>query len=63
MNAAAAIANILKAEGYVIPAEGGDVRAKEGTLLSFTMLHPEDEVHTKIAETLRTSLDRLMKAV
>jgi peptide/nickel transport system substrate-binding protein len=45
--------NILKAEGYVIPAEGGDVRAKEGTSLSFTMLHPDDEVHTKIAETIR----------
>jgi len=45
--------NILKAEGYVIPAEGGDVRAKEGTALSFTMLHPDDEVHTRIAETIR----------
>jgi peptide/nickel transport system substrate-binding protein len=45
--------NLLKAEGYVIPAEGGDVRAKEGTPLSFTMLHPDDAVHTKIAETIR----------
>jgi peptide/nickel transport system substrate-binding protein len=44
---------ILKAEGYVIPAEGGDIRAKEGTLLSFTMLHPDDDVHTNIAETIR----------
>ena len=45
--------NILKAEGYVIPAAGGDVRGKDGTLLSFTMLHPDDEVHTKLAETIR----------
>ena len=45
--------NLLKVEGYVIPAEGGDVRAKEGTALSFTMLHPDDETHTKIAETIR----------
>jgi peptide/nickel transport system substrate-binding protein len=45
--------NLLKGEGYVIPAEGGDVRAKEGTALSFTMLHPDDVVHTKIAETIR----------
>ena len=45
--------SILKAEGYVIPAEGGDVRGKDGTLLSFTMLHPDDEIHTKIAETIR----------
>jgi peptide/nickel transport system substrate-binding protein len=45
--------NILKTEGYVIPAEGGDVRAKEGVPLSLTLLHPDDELHTKIAETIR----------
>ena len=45
--------NLLKTEGYVIPAEGGEVRAKEGTALSFTMLHPDDEVHTQIAQTIR----------
>jgi peptide/nickel transport system substrate-binding protein len=45
--------NLLKAEGYVIPAEGGDVRAKEGTLLAFTMLHPDDELHAKIAEMIK----------
>ena len=45
--------NLLKGEGYVIPPEGGEVRAKEGTLLSFTMLHPDDEIHTQIAQTLR----------
>jgi peptide/nickel transport system substrate-binding protein len=45
--------SILKAEGYVIPAEGGDIRAKEGIPLSFTMLHPDDEVHTRIAQTIR----------
>jgi len=45
--------NLLKGEGYVIPAEGGDVRAKEGTPLAFTMLHPDDTLHTKIAETIR----------
>jgi peptide/nickel transport system substrate-binding protein len=45
--------NILKSEGYVIPSTGGEVRSKEETLLSFTMLHPDDEVHTKIAESIR----------
>jgi len=44
---------LLKAEGYVIPAEGGDVRAKEGTLLAFTMLHPDDAVHTRIAQMIK----------
>jgi peptide/nickel transport system substrate-binding protein len=45
--------NVLKSEGYVIPAEGGDVRAKEGTPLVFTMLHPDDTVHTQIAQAIR----------
>jgi len=45
--------NLLKAEGYVIPAEGGEVRAKEGTPLAFTMMHPDDDLHTQIAQTIR----------
>jgi peptide/nickel transport system substrate-binding protein len=45
--------NLLKGEGYVIPAEGGEVRAKDGNPLTFTMLHPDDTVHTQIAQTIR----------
>ncbi len=45
--------NLLKAEGYVIPAEGGEVRAKEGLPLAFTMMHPDDDLHTQIAQTIR----------
>jgi len=45
--------NVLKSEGYVIPAEGGEVRAKDGNPLTFTMLHPDDVVHTQIAQTIR----------
>ena len=45
--------NLLKGEGYVIPAEGGEVRAKDGNPLNFTMLHPDDVVHTHIAQTIR----------
>jgi peptide/nickel transport system substrate-binding protein len=45
--------NLLKSEGYVIPTGGGDVRAKEGIPLSFTMMHPEDLVHASIAQTIR----------
>jgi peptide/nickel transport system substrate-binding protein len=44
---------LLKNEGYVVPAGGGDVRAKEGTPLSFTMLHSDDTVHTQIAEMIQ----------
>jgi peptide/nickel transport system substrate-binding protein len=45
--------NLLKAEGYVIPAEGGEVRAKEGVPLSFTMAHPNDLVHAEIAQMIK----------
>jgi peptide/nickel transport system substrate-binding protein len=45
--------DLLKGEGYVIPAEGGDVRAKDGVRLAFTMVHPDDDLHTKIARTIQ----------
>jgi peptide/nickel transport system substrate-binding protein len=48
-----AAVNLLKGEGYVIPAGGGDIRAKEGVALSFTMMHPDDATHTQIAQTIR----------
>lgn len=57
-NPEAAIA-LLKSEGYVIPAEGGQVRAKEGQALQFTLLHPDDELHTQIAQTLQTSWEAI----
>jgi len=49
----AAIA-LLKAEGYVIPPGGGDVRAKDGIPLAFTMAHPDDAVHSQIAQAIQT---------
>ena len=48
--------NLLKSQGYVIPAEGGDVRAKDGVSLSFTMLHPDDDFHTQIAQKIQTEM-------
>ena len=45
--------NLLKAEGYILPAAGGDARAREGVSLTFTMLHPDDATHTQIAETIK----------
>jgi peptide/nickel transport system substrate-binding protein len=48
--------NLLKGAGYVIPASGGDVRAnKDGKLLEFTLLHPDDELHTLIAKVIQTN--------
>ena len=48
-----AAVNLLKAEGYILPAAGGDARAREGVSLTFTMLHPDDATHTRIAETIQ----------
>lgn len=46
--------NILKTEGYAIPSGGGEVRAKDGVPMVFTMLHPDDDVHTLIAQAIQT---------
>lgn len=51
--------SLLKGDGYVIPAEGGSVRAKEGQSLSFTMLHPDDELHTQLAQTMQASWEQI----
>ena len=48
-----AATELLKAEGYVIPASGGDVRAKDGVALAFLLTHPDDELHTRIAQTIQ----------
>ncbi len=45
--------SILKADGYVIPAGGGDVRAKDNVSLSFKLIHPDDATHTAIAQTIQ----------
>jgi peptide/nickel transport system substrate-binding protein len=44
---------LLKAEGYVIPA-GSDVRAKDGQTLTFSLVHPNDEIHTQIAQAIQS---------
>jgi peptide/nickel transport system substrate-binding protein len=45
---------LLKEAEFVIPAGGGDVRAKEGMALEFTLAHPNDEIHTKIAQAIQS---------
>src|SRR5512143_150032 len=48
-----AAVSLLKAEGYVIPASGGTVRAKENEALNFTLVHPDDPTHTRIAQVIQ----------
>jgi len=52
----AAAINLLKGAGYNIPAAGGDVRAdKDGKLLEFILIHPDDELHTSIAKLIQSN--------
>ncbi|MBI5824320.1 MAG: peptide ABC transporter substrate-binding protein [Chloroflexi bacterium] len=45
---------LLKQEGYVIPPGGGDVRAKDGQFLTFTLIHPDDTLHAQIAQAIQS---------
>jgi peptide/nickel transport system substrate-binding protein len=47
----AAIAQ-LKAAGYVIP-PSGTVRAKDNVSMSFTLVYPDDPLHTQLAQTIQ----------
>ncbi|MDP1716386.1 MAG: peptide ABC transporter substrate-binding protein [Anaerolineales bacterium] len=49
-----AATSLLIEEGYVIPAGGGDVRAKDGQFLTFTLVHPDDTIHTQIAQAIQS---------
>ncbi|HTP00006.1 MAG TPA: peptide ABC transporter substrate-binding protein [Anaerolineales bacterium] len=48
-----AAVSLLKGEGYVIPASGGVVRAKENVALNFTLVHPNDALHTQMAQAIQ----------
>ncbi|GAB4496914.1 MAG: peptide ABC transporter substrate-binding protein [Anaerolineales bacterium] len=50
---------LLRRAGYTIPAEGGNVRAKEGVALAFELLHPDDAQHTALAEAIQADWARL----
>ena len=45
---------LLNGEGYVISAGSGDVRAKDGQPLTFTLIHPDDIIHTQIAQAIQS---------
>ncbi len=46
--------SLLKSEGFVIPASGGNVRAKDDQQLAFTLVHPDDTLHTEIAQSIQS---------
>ncbi|MFC1936163.1 peptide ABC transporter substrate-binding protein [Chloroflexota bacterium] len=45
--------DLLREAGFVIPAEGGDIRQKDDMLLSFELVHLTDVVNTAIAEIIQ----------
>ncbi len=44
---------LLKELGYKLPADGGTVRVKDGTSLEFSLVHPDDAVHTQMAQSIQ----------
>lgn len=44
---------LLRQAGYVLNQEGSGTRSKNGIPLSFTLIHPDDETHTRVAAYLR----------
>ena len=42
----------LKTAGYVLPADS-NVRAKDDVALSFTLAYPDDDLHTKLAQSIQ----------
>lgn len=47
--------NILKEAGYVLAGEQDVVRKKDEAALSFSLIHPDDEYHTRLAETIQAN--------
>jgi peptide/nickel transport system substrate-binding protein len=45
--------SMLKAAGYTIPAQGGNVRTKEGTALKFEMVYPDQGAFPDIAKEIQ----------
>ncbi|MCB0102509.1 MAG: peptide ABC transporter substrate-binding protein [Anaerolineales bacterium] len=43
---------ILNKGGYIFTA-GSSIRSKDGQPLSFTLVHPDDEIHTQIAQAIQ----------
>jgi peptide/nickel transport system substrate-binding protein len=51
--------SLLKENGYVISAEGGVVRSKDGKSLELTLLYPEDPQHEAIANQIQSDWGKI----
>ncbi len=50
---------ILKQAEYTIPAEGGNVRSKDGIAMTFELVHPDQEPYISLAEQIQSDWARL----
>lgn len=50
---------LLKNAGYVIPASGGQVRARENTFLRLTLLHPDTPYHAALAAQIQSDWSKI----
>lgn len=55
----AAAGDILTNAGYLAGQEEGGVRRNEGQVFSFTMVHPDDDYHTRIAQSIKSDWAKL----
>lgn len=51
--------SLLNGEGFSVPAEGGEVLAKDGQLLAFILVHPDDAFHTQVAQAIQANWARI----
>ena len=51
--------NLLRQSGYVVEGESGSVRSKDGISFTFSLVHPNDIYHTKIAESIQSDWEKL----
>ena len=49
----------LKNAGYVLDQEGSGIRRKDSTVFSFTLVHPDDDYHTRIAQSIQSDWVKL----
>ena len=45
--------NIIREAGYILPPEGGNIRENDGDPFSFTLLYPEGEPHSSVANKIQ----------
>lgn len=50
---------ILNESGYVLEGEGDQVREKENLEFSFSLVHPSDDYHTLIAQSIRSDWQKI----